>query len=120
MDAFSYALGRKHALVKLGVLSHALLGAATGALSGYAMSPQDREGQGTLSGAALGGLGAIAGNRFSSLLHSNTSKLNPLAVKAMPHLGAGLGALTGIGLSQLAINKNQPDTSEDPYQYSRK
>jgi hypothetical protein len=91
--------GRRYALHKLGFYLPALGGAAFGALSGNVLSPEDRKGQGTLTGALLGGLGGALG-----------SKVSPVA-------GTALGSLAGLGVSQAFINKNKADTAEDPYRY---
>jgi len=117
MASSAYRQGQRTALTKLGVLGTALGGAALGGLAGYALSPEDRKGYGTLYGAGLGGLGAGLGSKVAPYLHDISSEKDLLARLAMPVVGTGLGTAAGIGLSQAAINKNTPSTTEDPYRY---
>lgn len=102
MPSAAYSHGRKTVLVKLGMLPRALGGAAISAGAGYLLAPDERQGQGAILGAALGGLGSALGQ-----------KIGP----ATPNASAALGSLAGLGLSQAYINKKVPDTAEDPYHY---
>lgn len=117
MQRPAYQLGKQRALQKLGMLTSGLGGAALGGLAGYALSPQDREGTGTLYGTGLGALGAVLGAKAAPFLHNKSSAKSRLARAAMPVAGAGLGALGSIGATQALIDKEKPDTSEDPYRY---
>lgn len=92
--------GRNRALWKLGFVLPALSGTAVGSLGGYLLAPEDRKFQGATRGALLGAIGGGAG-----------SLITPIG-------GTAVGSLAGTGLSQIAINKDLPHTSEDPYQYS--
>ena len=114
----AYERGRQQALIKLGMLGKALAGATMGGLAGYVLSPEDRIGQGTLTGIGAGGLGAVLGAKAAPLLHDQRSINSALARAAMPVAGAGLGSLAGLGVSQAFINKDIPDRSEDPYRYT--
>ncbi len=114
----AYAEGQLHALVKLGMVGKMLGGALMGGAAGYALSPEDRVGQGTLTGILGGGAGALLGAKASPLLHDVNSANSAIGRAAMPYLGAGLGSLAGLGVSQAYIDKSRPDRSEDPYRYT--
>lgn len=118
MVTAAYAHGCKTLLIKLGIYPGLLGGAVLGGTAGYFLSPEDRKGQGLLLGAAAGGLGGAAGHKIAPALLDDAARINPgtLANKA-PAIGSGLGALTGLGLSQAYISKKRPDTAEDPYHY---
>ena len=118
MRSVAYAHGRKTLLVKLGLYPGLLGGAVLGGAAGHILAPEDRKGQGTLLGAAMGGAGGALGHKLSPALLDDASRANPgLLAKNAPTIGSGLGALTGLGLSQAYINKKVPDTAEDPYHY---
>jgi len=96
----SYNAGKTYALAKLGFILPTLGSAVLGAVAGRVLSPEDRKNQGMLRGALLSGLGGGLGSL------------------AAPYAGTALGALAGTGGALLTVDKDEPDTSEDPYRYS--
>lgn len=114
----AYNHGRKILLVKLGLYPGLLGGAVLGGVAGRVLAPEDRKGQGFLMGAVAGGAGGALGHKFSPALLDDVARANPgTLAKNAPAIGGGLGALSGLGLSQAYLNKKEPDTAEDPYHY---
>ncbi len=109
-----------------GAFARGLAGATLGGVGGYYMSPEDRKGLGTVLGIGMGGTGAVLGGSFGHKLMPQLGE-NPTLREVLDQgrhvdrarrMGALMGGATGVGASQLFIDKKEPDSSEDPYRYS--
>ena len=102
------------------LVQRALMGGTAGGVAGYYLSPEDRKGLGTMAGIGLAGAGAAMGPRALDLLHDKVKDPSAMTPGMQNSVGGALGALAGIGATQLFTGKNKADSSEDPYYYTHR